>query len=94
MSENLAFRRGEIAAWGPGHPTEMVDGWLVVWMGDYYRSRSLAEARLHFRITVIDWLNDNLCKNTWRHAGLSAAGYRIYFKHQEDAVIFKLTFGL
>lgn len=51
-----------------------------------------------YRQPIVQWLEQNLGKesdNTWHAAGIRPDGFHgIWFAHDQDALAFKLRFGL
>lgn len=71
--------------------------WLAQWKdGSEYRVMSAGSFIRVKRKEYTDWCEENLgpCNDRWSTDGVTLFSYRIIFSDPDDAIVFKLRFGL
>jgi hypothetical protein len=71
------------------------DDWIEVRLYNYFdRMPDIGHASDHTRYVIREWCNQNVKVGEWKYRGVTFFSYRVYFKNPEDAIMFKLKFGV
>ncbi len=71
-------------------------GWTVVRLFDYFYRLKIfdTEAREIIHTNFIPWCMENCKKGYWETNGVTRFSYKFQFENAEDAMCFKLVFGI
>ena len=72
------------------------EGWTVVRLVDYFEKNGIEsdEALRFMRNEVKEWLDQNVNEDDWEKGGVTKFSFRVQFANAEDALAFKLRFGI
>lgn len=82
------------------HNYQLYDSWqVIVYPGHDYFEREAARLKEDFpgfdvMSDMVMWLLNNVKDSDWEKNGVTGYSWRFYFKHPEDATMFKLKFGI
>jgi hypothetical protein len=72
----------------------MLEEYIEVRLYRFLYNNRIEDGKKYVRENILPWLLENLDQDDWTRDGVTNYSYRFAFKHEADAVAFKLRFGL